>query len=200
MTETVRTTETRWIDVGPCAKAPVRVIATAGTQSSASASAAEYLWCERGAGPVPAVELLPSYESAARTVLSGEASHLLVPNGHPSVTAFYENAELRFSTAFVHSTPYVLAGTWATDREVPRVAIPAGLSAVAARLLAGRFETFRVGDAGEDNEALAAVQDGRADLTVLTIDRARACGLPVLPSPYRSQMLWSVFRPVPPVS
>lgn len=200
MTETARHTETRWIDVGPRAKAEVHVIATAGPQNSASAGAAEYLWCERGAGPVPVVELLPSYEAAARIVLGGEASHLLVPNGHPSVTAFYEEAGLRFSTAFVHSTFYVLAGTRTTNRAIPRIAIPPGLSAVAVRLLADRFEAFRVCDAGQDDEALAAVQDDRADLTVLTVDRARACGLSVLPGPYRSQMLWSVFLPSPSVS
>jgi hypothetical protein len=143
--------------------------------------------------------LLPSYEAAARTVLDGTASHLLVSNGHPDIAAFYEDTNLRFSSAFLHSTPYVLVGDVPLDCEMPRVAVPAGLSAVAARLLAEHFSSFVVSNVGHDDEAVAAVRDDRADLTVLTSDKAGVCELPVLPGRHLSRMLWAVFLPSAPV-
>ncbi|WP_217143238.1 hypothetical protein [Streptomyces sp. AC627_RSS907] len=199
MTDPGQFTETRWIDVGPRAKTPIDAIATAGRTGSANARAAEFLWCERGHGGLPRVQLFPSYEAAARNVLDGTASHLLVSNGHPDIATFYEDTNLRFSSAFLHSTPYVLVGDVPLDFEAPRVAVPAGLSTVAARLLAEHFPSFVVSNVGHDDEAVAAVRGDRADVTVLTSDKASACALPVLPGRHTSRMLWTVFLPSAPV-
>jgi hypothetical protein len=200
MTDPGRFTDTRWIDVGSPAKASIQAIATAGHTGSASARAAEFLWCERGDGRAPRVQLLPSYEAAARAVLEGAASHLLVSNGHPDIAALYEDTNLRFSSAFMHDTPYVLVGDVPRDFDAPRVAVRTGLSAVAVHLLAQHFLSFVVSDVDHDDEAVAAVRDDRADLTVLTCDQARACDLTVLPSRHTSRMLWTVFLRADPAS
>ncbi|MGP4050856.1 hypothetical protein [Streptomyces sp. 2A115] len=199
MIGTGRSTETRWIDVGPQAKAPVRSIATAGLPRSASAQAAEHLWCERGDGPVPSIELHASYDEAAHTLLHGLTSHLLIPNGRSDIVSFYEDTRLRFSSAFVHSTNYVLVSSGEHAASTPQVAIPAGLSAVAAQLLHERFSSFVVQDVLHEGEAVSKVRNGGADLTLLTADAAESCGLPLLEGHHLSQMLWSVFIPSAPM-
>lgn len=170
-------------------------IATLGPPGTSSEAAGRYLAHAFGEPAEERVALFGTYEDAARTVVSGAASRLLVANAYHGINTFYMEPRLTLEQAFVFDTAqYGLAVRPDTPLPVNVHAVthPAPRDLIYQLAPAG-YRVSMIQMVASTSAAAAQVSDGEADMALTTSAAARLYGLEFISRTRRIRMLWSVF-------